>query len=136
LNHFENYEVLMRYTVFLSILIVFTGCAITCQNVPLANINNLQEGNALITVNRVSNLLGAARSVEVTDNGVIIGKVSSGKSLSWQRPAGKMRLELVESFGAVLYPTPINITVEAGKEYNFEIFVNKDKYSSFDLKKM
>jgi len=122
----------MKYLFTLIVMFWVTGCATTSQNVPVATTDNLETGNALILVNRPAGFLGSGRSVEVTDNGKIVGKVSSGKMLSWQREAGPFVIKLVESFGAVVNPKPIDLNVVAGETYRFEVFMNDDL--SFDLR--
>ena len=73
-----------KLILFLSSALIF-GCATTTQKVPIANMKVLKSGNALINVKRLESFGGGARTIELSDNGKIIGEVSSGKYLTWQQ---------------------------------------------------
>lgn len=121
----------MRVILLSLISVLLIGCATTGPEMPVATMENLKPGNALIIVKRADSFLGAARSVGVTDGEKVIGRVSNGKSISWQRPAGGMELNLVPSFGMVSKQPPLKQTVAAGKKYTFETFLSG---GSFKLK--
>ena len=120
-----------KLILLLSSALIF-GCATTSQKVPVATMSALKNGNALISVKRLESFGGGARAVEVSDNGQIIGEVSSGKSLTWQRKAGNMRVKLTPSYGMVIGERAIKAKVKSGKRYDFEIFVGNN---GFELRK-
>ena len=111
-----------------AIVLLMSGCA-TTQQVPLANEKNLRQGNALIKVERESGFMGGGRSVEITDNGKVVGDLSQGKSLVWQRKAGSMSLNISPSFGMVKEFPPINENVKAGKTYAYKTYMNMSRAS-------
>ena len=102
----------------LSVLLL-SACATTKQYAPIATREGLKEGNALIRVERESGIVGAGRSVEVTDNGVKTGSLSPGNSITWERPAGPMDINLAPAALAVTPGEPIHVDVVAGEEYQF-----------------
>lgn len=104
-------------------VLLLSACATTKQYSPMATRSNLKPGNALIRVERLSWWIdGAGRSVEVTDNGVKMGSLSNGGSITWQRPAGPMDINLAPAFLAVTPGEPIHVDVAAGREYRFVTF--------------
>ena len=110
------------------IAFVMSGC-VTSQNLPVANQKNLIPGNALIKVEREKGFIGGGRQVDVTDNAKLIGELSQGKSLVWQRKPGKMALNLVPSWGTVKAFPPIIENVKAGKTYNYIVTLSSARGS-------
>lgn len=106
--------------IFLGFLI--SGCASTHQYFPVSGQSNLSPGNALIRVDRRSELAGSGRSIEVTDDGKVIGQVAPGEFLIWQRPAGIFELKLVPNKFLVTNPIPIRVDAKSGQFCEFEIF--------------
>lgn len=102
--------------------LVLAGCATTQQYVPAASQETLTPGNVLVKIERKEGFLGAARSVEVSDDGKVVGELASGKSLTYQRPAGDFVLQLVPKSGMVSNPKPVDVHGIAGKQYNFSIY--------------
>ena len=117
-----------KIILLLSSALIF-GCATTSQKVPFANMAQLKSGNALISVKRLEAFGGGGRTIEVSDNGKIIGEVSSGKSLSWQRKAGNMQLMLTPSAGMVVGKQSITSKVKSGKRYSYEIYIGSNGFS-------
>jgi hypothetical protein len=114
---------LMKKHAFLFTAVLFlAACATTQQYVPLASFENLSAGNALIRVERRNDFIGSTQSLQISDNGRVIGAISPGKYLIWQRPAGDFVLQIVPAFSAASNPTPLNIRAEAGKQYNFLVY--------------
>ena len=117
-----------KIILLLSSALIF-GCATTSQKVPVANMGKLKAGNSLISVKRLEAFGGGGRTIEVTDNGKIIGEVSSGKSLIWQRKAGNMNLVLTPSTGMVVGKQSIKSKVKSGKRYGYEIYIGDNGFS-------
>ena len=101
---------------------MLSACAATKQYAPMATRADLKPGNALIRVERESGIVGAGRSVEVTDNGVKVGSLSPGDSITWQRAAGRMDINLAAAALAVTPGESIRVDVVAGQEYQFVTF--------------
>jgi hypothetical protein len=113
----------MKKCAFLFIVVLFlAACATTQQYVPLASFENLSAGNALIKVERRNDLIGSGRSLDISDNGRVVGAISPGKYLIWQRRAGDFVLQIVPAFLGATNPTPISIRAEAGKQYNVLVY--------------
>ena len=117
-----------KIILLLSSALIF-GCATTSQKVPIANMAQLKSGNALISVKRLEAFGGGGRTIEVSDNGKIIGEVSSGKSLNWQRKGGNLKLKLTPSIGMVVGNQSIKSRVKAGKRYSYEIYIGDNGFS-------
>jgi hypothetical protein len=104
------------------------GCA-TRQFVPRTNLRSPHPDHARIYVKRASAYGAVARTVQVEDNGRIVGKVGNGGILVWDRPPGMMRLSLTPSWGTVAkYSSPLNQKVNAGKIYMFKLATGGDHY--------
>ena len=104
------------------VLLLLAVCARTQQYVPLASFENLSAGNTLIKVERRNDLIGAGQSVKISDNGRVVGSLSPGKYIIWQRPAGDFLLGIVPMFYGGPDSTPLNVLAEAGKQYNFRVY--------------
>jgi len=113
---------LRRQSVVLFLVLLLGACASTKQYEPVASMTTLAPGNALIRVERQSGFMGSGRSLEISDNGKVVGQVGPGDSLVWQRPAGSFDLQLVAAALAASNPVPIKVNAEAGREYQFEVF--------------
>lgn len=106
------------------------GCASTNQYVPVATFDSLDTGNALIAVQRESGFMGGGVSVDVTDNGEIVGEVASGDSLTWQRAAGNMDITLAPlTLNVKDNLKPLHVKVVAGEQYNFKVFLSMEEGS-------
>jgi hypothetical protein len=112
--------------------IVLGGCVTTHQYVPVSDQDSLSPGNALIKVERRSDLAGYGRAIELSDDGKIVGQVASGEFLIWQRPAGIFELRLVPNIFVVMDPVPLTVDARPGKQYEFEIFWGN---RTFELKR-
>jgi len=66
--------------------------------------------------------MGAGRSLDISDDGRIVGQLGPGKYLIWQRPAGEFQLQIEPAAFAASHPIPLNVKAEAGKQYVFEVF--------------
>ena len=117
-----------KLILLLSSTLIF-GCATTSQKVPVANMAQLKAGNALISVKRLEAFGGGGRTIEVTDNGKVIGEVTSGKSLTWQRKAGNMEIALTPSYGMVVGKQSIKSKVKSRKRYSYEIYIGGNGFS-------
>lgn len=106
----------------LSVFLMITGCASTKQYVPAASMNSLKGGNALIHVERKDEFTGSGRSVVVTDDGKKMGSLSTGHAITWQRPAGLMKINLAPAALAVKDLPPLKVNVVPGREYDFVVF--------------
>jgi len=104
------------------VVLLLAVCARTQQYVPLASFENLSAGNALIRVERKNDFIGSGQYLQISDNGRVVGMVSPGKYLIWQRPAGDFVLQIVPAFFGAPNLTPLNIRAEAGKQYNFLMY--------------
>jgi len=111
-----------KCALLLTVVLFLTACSTTQQYLPLASLENLSAGNALIKVERRNDFIGSGRSLEISDNGKVVGAISPGKYLIWQRPAGDFVLQIVPAFLAASNPIPLNIRAEAGKQYNFLVY--------------
>lgn len=65
-------------------------------------------------------------------NAWIAGPVDNGQTISWERPAGKMKLEVVSEGGDQIFAE--TIPVEAGKSYNVEYSYGKSKFTITEIK--
>lgn len=101
---------------------ILSACATTKQYFPMGSPDNLTPGNALIKVERKYEGAGMGRSVEISDDGKVVGQVAVGEHLIWQRPAGEFQLQLVPKALVVSNPIPLKVTAEPGKQYDFEVF--------------
>jgi hypothetical protein len=108
--------------------IIMGGCATTQQYLPVSDQSSLSPGNVLIRVERRSDLMGSGRSIEVSDDGKIVGQVAPGEFLIWQRPVGIFELQLVPKTLVVSNPVPIKIEGKSGHQYDFEIFWGGGKF--------
>lgn len=109
----------MKRRAFLFTVVLFlAACATTQQYVPLASSENLSAGNALIKVERRNDFIGSGRSLQISDNGKVVGAISPGKYLIWQRTAGYFVLQILAASNS----TPLYISAEAGKHYNFVVY--------------
>ena len=104
------------------VVLLLAVCARTQQYVPLASFENLSAGNALIKVDRRNDFIGSGQSLQISDNGRVVGAISPGKYLIWQRPAGDFVLQIVPTLLAASNLKPLNIHAEAGKQYNFLVY--------------
>jgi hypothetical protein len=111
-----------NFAVLFTVVLFLAACATTQQYLPLASSENLSAGNALIKVERRDELIGSGRSLEISDNGKVVGAISPGKYLIWQRPGGDFVLQIVPAALAASKPMPLNIRAEAGKQYNFLVY--------------
>jgi len=117
---------------------------VTCENgiidieeimggyLPVSDQIILSAGYVTIKVERRSEFAGSGRSIEISDDGKIVGEIASGESLIWQRPAGIFELQLVPKTFVVSNPVPIRIDGESGHQYDFEIFSGM---RTFELKR-
>jgi hypothetical protein len=105
-----------------TVVLFFAACATTQQYVPPASFEDLSAGNALIKVERRNDFIGSGQSVKISDNGRVVGSLSPGKYLIWQRPAGDFLLGIVPAFFGAPNSTPLNIRAEAGKQYIFLVY--------------
>jgi hypothetical protein len=113
----------MKKCAFLFTVVLFlAACATTQQYVPIASLENLSAGNALIKVERRIDFIGFDRTLQISDNGRVVGAISPGKYLIWQRPAGDFVLQIVPEFYGATNPTLLNIRAKAGKQYNFLVY--------------
>ncbi len=124
----------MKKIILFLCCVILTGCASTTQFVPLANEKNLADGNVLINVHRKNEFVGGGRAVKVKDNDTVIGEVTPGKSLVWQRSPGKMVLKLVPSALAVSDQPPIEEDAVIGYIYNYLVYWSWEA-NSFVIKK-
>ena len=122
-----------KFLIVLFVGLGLAGCATTKQNVPAATMDTLKVGNALIRVERESGLVGSGRSTEVTDNGVIVGQLSPGNSITWERPSGTLVISLAPAKLAVKNLTPLRVDAISGQEYEFRIFWSWEE-NSFVIK--
>lgn len=104
------------------VVLLLAVCARTQQYVPLAGFENLSAGNALIKVERRNDFIGSSQSLQISDDGRVVGAISPGKYLIWQRPAGDFVLQIVATLLAGSNLTPLSIRAEAGKQYNFVVY--------------
>lgn len=133
----------MKKIFFLVLSFLLTGCvSITEQLVPIATLDSIAPGNALIIVERMDEDSASAHLVEVTDNGKVIGKLGVGinrhkykpelslhHQLIWERPEGEMELKLTP--GAMVKDVPpITENIEAGKVYKYIV---KFKWKPYGL---
>jgi hypothetical protein len=118
----------MRKGAIILLVIVLGGCATTHQYFPVSDVNNLSPGNVLIKVERRSDFMGSGRSIEVSDDGKVVGQVAPGESLIWQRPAGIFEIQLVPKTLLLSDPVPIKVDGKSGKQYDFEIFWGGNKF--------
>jgi hypothetical protein len=112
----------MKRIVIIFWAIILSACATTKQYAPVSDLSNLSPGNVLIKVERRSDFMGSGRSIEVSDDGTIVGQVAPGEFLVWQRPAGIFVLQLVPKTGVISNPVPLKIDAKSGQQYDFEIF--------------
>jgi len=103
-------------------ILLLAVCARTQQYVPLASFENLSAGNALIKVERRNDFIGFSQSLQISDNGRVVGAISPGKYLIWQPPAGDFVLQIVPTLLAASNSTPLKIRAEARKQYNFFVY--------------
>lgn len=108
-----------RTIIGMVVVLLLSACATTKQYTPMATREELKTGNALIRIERETGIIGAGRSVEVTDNGVKTGSLSPGNSITWERSAGPMDINLAPAALAVTQGEPIHVDVVAGNEYQF-----------------
>jgi len=83
---------------------------------------NLSAGNALIKVERRNDFIDSSQSLQISDDGRVVGAISPGKYLIWQRPAGDFVLQIIPTLLAGSNLTPLSIRAEAGKQYNFVVY--------------
>jgi hypothetical protein len=111
-----------KYAFLFMVVLLLAVCARTQQYVPLAGFENLSAGNALIKVERRNDFIGSSQSLQISDDGRVVGAISPGKYLIWQRPAGDFVLQIVATLLAGSNLTPLSIRAEAGKQYNFVVY--------------
>jgi len=102
--------------------IFLSGCATTRQYLPVADQNTLSPGNVLIKVERHIEFVCSRESVEVSDDGKVVGQLAPGGFLIWQRPAGIFQLKLIQKDLVVRNPVPVIVDGKSGQQYDFEIF--------------
>jgi len=125
----------MRRFVVVLIAVTISACATTEQYVDVGNYKNLAPGNALIRVDRKNEFVGSGRSLKISDNGRVVGQLSPGNYLMWQRPAGEFQLQIVPAFLAASHPIPLETTARPGEELIFEIAWSWGK-ATFELRPM
>ncbi len=76
------------------------------------------SGDALVKVEPRNDFIGSGRSLQISDNGKVVGAISPGKYLIWQRTAGYFVLQILAASNS----TPLYISAEAGKHYNFVVY--------------
>jgi hypothetical protein len=118
----------MKKVAITLLLIVLGGCATTHQYLPVSDMSNLSPGNVLIKVERRSEFMGSGRSIEVSDDGKVVGQVAPGETLIWQRPSGIFEIQLVPATLMVSDPVPIKVDGKSGKQYDFEMFWGGNKF--------
>ncbi|MGO9138553.1 MAG: hypothetical protein ACLP9S_06490 [Syntrophales bacterium] len=111
-----------KCAILFTAVLFLAACATTEQYVPPASFENLSTGNALIMVERRNDFIGFDQSVKISDNGRVVGSLSPGKYLIWQRPAGDFVLQIVPALYGAPNSTPLNIRAKAGKQYNFLVY--------------
>jgi hypothetical protein len=68
----------------------FSGCGAS-QKVPVPDVNKvIAKDKAIIEVHRTSSFYGAARAVDIYDNGILIGSLDSDSKLLWERGVDKI----------------------------------------------
>ncbi len=112
-------------------VLVLVGCASTRQFVPEAGVRNVSAETAVISVERKHSILvGTVRAVTVEDNGKAVGEIGRCGKLTWERPAGDMKLTLAKSFGMVKGDVqPVEASVQAGKVYKYYVEWSEEKHS-------
>jgi hypothetical protein len=74
--------------------------------------------------------VGTVRAVTVEDNGKAVGEIGRCGKLTWERPAGDMKLTLAKSFGMVRGDVqPVEASVQAGKAYKYYVEWSEEKHS-------
>lgn len=105
---------ILMLTIFTATLL--SGCA-TKQFVPVPR-HDSDQNFAIISLNRENSLLGAARVLDVYDNGKHIGEIASDGLLKWSREEGEMFIEIKQSLTVV---NKILFNVKRGENYFFTV---------------
>lgn len=112
----------MTRIVIILLSISLCACATTQQYLPVSDQSNLTPGNALTKVERQIGFMGSGRSIEISDDGKVVGQIAPGEFLIWQRPAGIFELQIVPKALVVSHPVPLKVDAKSGERYDFEVF--------------
>ena len=111
-------------------LLALAGCASTKQFVPEASVREVSAERAVIAVERKPSVPGNVRTVTVEDNGKAVGEVARCGKITWERPAGDMKLTLSKSFGMVSGDAAtVEASVQAGTVYKYYVVWSEEKRS-------
>ena len=126
----------MKKIILIALSLSLFGClaSTTIQQAPIGNINDLQEGHALIIVERKKEANAQATAAEISDGNNIIGELGVGAGrdinrLIWERPAGPMSLSIKPSGLVIGDLPPLETNTEAGKTYAYIVKWSYGKYS-------
>jgi hypothetical protein len=123
--------------IFILNILLLAGCA-----PPTKQVVNFPESlkpvsdKVIIRLIRDSQFRGGGATTVVKDNSKLIGYLSSGGELRWQREPGEMNLQLIPKVGFItgrLYQ--IHMDTEEGKLYTFRIYCPKDGHIIAELVK-
>ncbi|MGA7877090.1 MAG: hypothetical protein WCA08_15630 [Desulfoferrobacter sp.] len=114
-------------------VLFLASCTGTQQFVPKASVYKTSDEKAVITVERKYSRRGGMRQVTLVDSGNAVGELGNCGKLTWERPAGSMKLTLKPSFGMVKDDVPpVEESVAPGKVYRYYV-VWDAKVNSFAI---
>lgn len=97
----------------LLLAMLIAGCA-TAQYVTL--VPGEVEAETVISVTRPWSLFGAARTVDILDNGILIGTLANDGFLKWRRGEGRVQLDVTQG-GFVM--RSVRLDAQKGRTYDF-----------------
>lgn len=98
--------------------ILLVGCNVqTSQSIPRPATFSVAPDKARINVFRPKIFYGSGCSIKIQDNGNAIGYIGPGGRLTWDRPAGEMRLDARVVIWNSAFE-PLLLSVKEGGVYN------------------
>lgn len=108
----------------LSLVVIFTGCVSTNQNVSVPSSHIVPQNKARIILQREGMFVGSACSHKVSDNNNYIGVLGNGGVMKWDRELSSFKITAKEDKGFCQDFTSATYNLKGGETYIFKMRMN------------
>jgi len=129
-------KVVLRSFAILSVVGLY-GCGSATQNVRVADVSaQIPQDKAIVVLHRTPTYYGAARGVDIYDNGKLIGDIRRDTKLIWERdPSTTMCLNIDHPLEKYLVNPLIAMVLDHDKPNCFKVQPGKVNKYEFDYTK-
>jgi len=114
-------NIYIKNITFLFLLITFTGCVSTTQQVQVPESNIVPTDKARIIIQRESMFTGSACSHQISDNNKDIGVLGNGGVMKWDRDISSLKITAKEEKGYCGNYSSNTYNLRGGETYTFKI---------------